>query len=83
MKAKSPQSYELLLDNFAPKRDEEKIKKMILQLYNFTTSVLNFEDFENKSNLLYNKSIKLAEGFLNNYYDFQNANGADHRVTAF
>lgn len=69
IKTKSPFVYELLLDNFAPKRDEEKIKKIILQVYNYTTSVLDFEDFLNKNNDFYDKNKKIAENFLNNYYN--------------
>ena len=29
MKEQNPQGFELLLDNFAPKRDEEKVKKTV------------------------------------------------------
>lgn len=69
LKSQCPENYELLLDNLSPKRDEEKIKEIILQIYNYTTSLLKIEDFIAKNHEFYNKNNKIAEKFLNNYYN--------------
>lgn len=63
-----PNMYELLLENFSPKRTENNIKNLIFKIYSFSTSILNLEEFKEKTYSLYNKELKIAEGYLNSYY---------------
>lgn len=69
LKTKNPEIYEKLLENLSPKRNEDKIKEIILQLYTYTTSILNLDNFVKKTENLYKKDQKIAENYLICYYD--------------
>lgn len=67
-KAKNPNDYLLLLDVLSNNRTEKKLKELIEQTYNFTSSLRDEDEFLEKSKLLYtDKHITLdfLTAFLN------------------
>lgn len=69
IKKEETEVYENLINNFSDKRDETKIKKLALQIYNYSTSILNKEDFYNNTLSLYEQNNLTAEKYLNNHYN--------------
>ena len=68
MKVEEPEPYAHLLGNLSSNRDENLIKATILKIYNYSTSILDYDEFCNKTKLLYDKNEKIAEKFLCEYY---------------
>lgn len=68
LKKTSPQVYENLLNNFSSKRDERTIKALVLEMYNYLTSIYDEDAFINTTYNLYNPDLKIAEKIILNYY---------------
>lgn len=64
-----PNEFENLIGNLAPKRNTELIEKLIFNIYNYTTSILNPNDFLKTSFQLYSKNNKIAENTINAHYN--------------
>lgn len=70
IKASDPNAYEVLMQSFSTKRDEEKIKDIIFDVYNYSTSILNLDEFYQKIQNLYKKESKIAENFLKTHFKY-------------
>lgn len=62
------EEYELLLENYSPKRNEEKIKEIILEIHNYLTSLVDIEEFIKKTQNFYKKEKKIAEKIIIFHY---------------
>ncbi len=60
--------YEILLENYSPKRNEDKIKEILFSIHNYLNSVLNIDNFIKKTLNLYKKDEKIAENILFLHY---------------
>lgn len=69
MKNEHTSAYENLITNFSPSRDERTIKALILEIYNYLTSVFEQDDFIETTYKLYNSDLKIAEKIIKEYYD--------------
>lgn len=70
-KLENTQAYENLLENFSAKRDESTIKSLILEIYNYLTSIYNDQDFICTTQNLYNENLKIAEKVVSQHYKSQ------------
>ena len=61
-------AYENLIENFSPKRDEATIESIILEIYNYLTSIYDEESFLENTIKLYNPELKIAENIVMGYY---------------
>lgn len=68
LKKTAPETYENLLNNFSAKRDNRTIKALVLEIYNYLTSIYDENEFINTSYNLYNPELKIAEQVILNYY---------------
>jgi len=68
LKLTNPSAYENLLENLSAKRDERHIKKYVINIYDYVTSILDYDSFFKKSLELYDNKKLIAENFLLNYY---------------
>ena len=68
MKKEQPLAYENLITNFSPSRDEKTIKSLVLEIYNYLTSVFEQDDFIETTYRLYNAHLKIAEKVIKEYY---------------
>ena len=68
LKNTNPLLYEKLLENFSPKRDERKIYEVIKKIHTFLVSVLNYDEFLQKSEKFYDYNEKIAEKYLKTHY---------------
>ncbi len=67
-KINNTESYENLLENFSAKRDDSIIKSLILEIYNYLTSIYDEKDFVLATQNLYNQELKIAEKVIIGYY---------------
>lgn len=68
LKEKCPEDYENLITNLSASRSEQKIKDLILEIYNYLTAVFDEKSFWSQTLDLYDKNKKIAENELNNHY---------------
>lgn len=68
LKEKYPEDYENLITNLSSSRSEQKIKDLILEIYNYLTAVFDEKSFWSLTLDLYDKNKKIAENELNNHY---------------
>ena len=69
LKNDTPEGYEFLLTNFSPSRNESVIKSLILEIYNYLTSIYDENEFLKLTNNLYNPELKIAENVIKSYYN--------------
>lgn len=63
--------YENLINNLSKNRNEENIKNIIFEIYNFLISILDQEKFLNQTLMLYDNKNTQAIDFLNQYFNEQ------------
>lgn len=64
-----PVTYENLLNNFSPARNEQNIKALVIEIFNYLTSVFNADEFWQQTFNMYDKKLRTAEVELCNYYN--------------
>ncbi|MBE7082503.1 MAG: hypothetical protein E7378_02340 [Clostridiales bacterium] len=69
LRAEEPLAYENLIESLSPRRDEEIIKQIVLQIYSYMNSILKDEEFLERTLNLYCQENEIAENFLCEYYN--------------
>lgn len=63
MKNENPAEFEALLCSLSPDRNENEIRNIVLKIYDYQTSLLDFNEFQKITKNLYKKDEKIAENY--------------------